>query len=329
MKKAFSSTFKYLLLLVALGLLILTFVYRQAIEDRIRLLGYTPPAAITKIAAEDTMTPAARHLFYLNQPKLEDKQAFRTDCPNGSEKTIVLGCYKSSESGIYLLKVDDPRLAGVEQVTAAHEMLHAAYDRLSSSEKARVNGWLESYFKSLSDKRLIDTINAYKQTEPHSLEDEMHSIFGSEVADLPPNLANYYKRYFTDRSKVADYAASYRSTFIKLKQQLQSYDQELKELKTNITNDKAEARSLINRLTSERGQLNAYRARNDADAYNAAATTYNANVDRYNQLAVVIESEVNRYNQIVDKRNQLAVTINGLSDELNANIETVKQAPDN
>src|SRR6185295_11567695 len=102
------------------------------------------------------MTPDTRRLFYVYHPVLEDKQAFNSHCTD-SEKTIVLGCY-ISRTGIYLYDVTDSRLNGVEQVTAAHETLHAAYERLSSSERKRVDGLTAQAFAQVTDQRIKDTI---------------------------------------------------------------------------------------------------------------------------------------------------------------------------
>ncbi len=100
---------------------------RDAIYDWWRLHDYAPPAAAVQFADDTTMTAKARTLFYINHPKLEQSVAFNGECPNNSEKAIVLGCYHPNQNGIFLFMVNDKTLSGVEQVTAAHEMLHAAY----------------------------------------------------------------------------------------------------------------------------------------------------------------------------------------------------------
>ncbi len=37
----------------------------------------------------------------------------------------------------------------------------------------------------------------------------MHSVLGTEVANLPPALENYYKQYFTNRQAIVNYANQY------------------------------------------------------------------------------------------------------------------------
>jgi hypothetical protein len=115
------------LLVLWLALLGATAYNRQNIIDWWRLWNYQAPAAIAQLATQDTMTAYARRIFYVNNAALDSKTVFSKQCPNnGGEQTIVLGCYHSNQAGIFLLGVTDPRLNGVEQVTAAHEMLHVA-----------------------------------------------------------------------------------------------------------------------------------------------------------------------------------------------------------
>ncbi|MBX4188818.1 hypothetical protein KW792_01840, partial [Candidatus Saccharibacteria bacterium] len=52
----------------------------QALSDWAALRGYTPPLPVKSLAAQDTMTPYATHVFYVNHPDLEsDTTQFRSD----------------------------------------------------------------------------------------------------------------------------------------------------------------------------------------------------------------------------------------------------------
>ncbi len=50
------------------------------------------------------------------------------------KRNAILGCYNPSSRDIYIYNVTNSELDGVKEVTAAHEMLHAAWERLSESE---------------------------------------------------------------------------------------------------------------------------------------------------------------------------------------------------
>jgi hypothetical protein len=305
MRTRWLQTGVLVLLLLAIGLI---FIRRQAISDWLRLVRYTPPAAVAALASDDTMTATAKNLFYVNHPDITTGKDFTSHCPAGTEKTVVLGCYVGNDGGIYIYRVTDARLNGVEQVTAAHEMLHAAYRRLSGPERAKVNAMLEDFYAhDLHDARIKSTLDAYRSSEPHDLDNEMHSIFGTEVADLPPALEAYYRHYFTNRQAVTNYTAVYQSEFSSRQAQVAAYDATLKSLKQQIDEDKASLQQQQSKLDALQAQVQADRARGDQAAYDADARAYNQQVSTYNALIRAVTDEINRYNEIVDKRNAVAL----------------------
>jgi hypothetical protein len=127
-------------------------VKNQAIYDWLHLRNYQPSAAIAQLATDTTMNSATERLFYVYHPELQTKEVFNQSC-SGSEQTIVLGCYVSRQ-GIYLYNVTDERLKGVIQVTAAHETLHAAYERLSGSERKKVDAMTANAYAQVTDERV-------------------------------------------------------------------------------------------------------------------------------------------------------------------------------
>jgi len=196
----------YLVLLGLIAILVLVGINRLAIQDWFKLRGYQPPAAVAQLASQDTMNNYTRHLFYLNKPQLLGTvSSFRQSCPENKD-TIVLGCYHSDQNGIYIYAVADPTLAGIQQVTAAHEVLHAVYARLSSHDRAQLDSQLEAFYKDgLTDSRVLAEVKLYQQTEPHDVMDEMSCTFGTELASLPAPLEAYYHQYFTNRSAIVAY----------------------------------------------------------------------------------------------------------------------------
>lgn len=305
MRKRWLQTGALVFLLLVMGVI---FVKRQAIGDWLRLVGYTPPATVSALASDDTMTAAAKNLFYVNHPDITTGQDFTTHCPAGTEKTVVLGCYVGNDNGIYIYRVTDARLNGVEQVTAAHEMLHAAYRRLSEAERTKVNTMLEDFYAhGLHDERIKSTIDAYRSSEPHDIDNEMHSIFGSEVPDLPPALEAYYRQYFTNRKVVTDYTAAYQAEFSNRQAQVAAFDATLKSLKQQIDADKATQQQQQTELDQLKTKLKTDQAQGDIAAYNADARRYNQLADAYNRLINTLSAEIDRYNQIVDQRNAVAL----------------------
>jgi hypothetical protein len=311
----------YALLLALLCFPVWVYLNAQALTDWAQLRGYTPPIAVKTLADQDTMTTYARHVFYVNHPDLENNAAqFRTDCSE-SEQTIVLGCYRPNQRGIFVYNVQDKRLAGVQQVTAAHEMLHAAYDRLSSKDKKNIDSQLMDYYNhDLKDQRIIDTINAYKQTEPNDLVNEMHSIFGTEIADLPTPLQTYYAKYFANRQAITTYASAYENEFTTREQQVKADDAKLAELKVQIQTQEDSLQSQSAKIDSDRSRLDSERASGDISSYNAGVAPFNREVQAYNSGVQRLHRDISTYNQLVVERNAIAQELTSLASAIDTRL---------
>lgn len=304
--------------LSVIALLIVLILESQNILDAIKIMGYTEPPDVATIMQQDTMTNYAAHLIKLNHTQIESSAVFSKQCPNnGGEKTIVLGCYHSGENGIFILKVNDPTLDGVEQVTEAHEMLHAAYERLSSSERNYIDSQLLSYYKNdLTDPRLKQVIDAYKKTEPNDVVNEMHSVFGTEVMHLPPALESYYHKYFSNRQAVAAYAAKYQSVFTTRQQQAAHDKALLTALKQQVDAVEADLSVKLSSINSQQGQLEAEKAKGDINGYNAGVASYNAHIDAYNAEVGQLKNLINQYNALVAAYNSVVLRESQLYKEL-------------
>lgn len=322
--KRFGRVVRVFFGLAIIGLLAGAYIKRFEIYDTWRLRNYTPPAQVVSLADSTSMNAYGRRLFYVNRPSIEDKDSFVRNC-GAQEKTIVLGCYISGR-GIYILTVTDSRLDGVEQVTAAHEMLHAAYDRLSSSDKQQITTWLEEAYKQTTDQRIKDTIEQYRKNKA-DVGNELHSILGTEVGSLGPDLEQYYKRYFTDRSAVVAYSARYEAVFTERKQQIASYDTELAQLEQQFKTKSAELDATQQALTAERTRLSALLAAGDRTSYNAGVGPYNSRVQAYNTAVAQTNALVAQYKATLEKRNAVAQETQDLVKALDDSISSRSSLP--
>lgn len=313
-------------LLVWLTILGFIAIHRQDAYDWWKLQNYEVPSNVSQLASQNAMTDYAEKVFYVNEPLITPKGNFGEYCPdNGGEQTIVLGCYHSKQNGIYVLQVTDPRLNGVEQVTAAHEMLHAAYDRLGVKERERVDAMLTEYYQNgLSDERIKKTIDSYKRTEPTELVNEMHSIFGTEVQNLPVKLEEYYRQYFYNRQKVVGFANAYQGEFTSRKATVAAYDAKLAVMKAQIDQMNANLATLQSKINHSQSNLNNLRSSNVA-GYNAAVPAHNALVNAYNAAVEQLRSTIRQYNELVNARNAVAVEADQLRQELSSQPSTINQ----
>ncbi len=320
-KRIVSRTFG-LIFVAAVGV---AWLQHNAIYDWLRLRNYTPPLAVTQLADTDSMTAYARHLFYVNRPAVQVRGDFNLSCPNnGGEQTIILGCYHSHQTGIYVYSVTDAKLNGVEEVTAAHEDLHAIYDRLSTKDRNYVNSLLLSYYQNdLHDQRLIDTIEAYKKSEPNDVVNEMHSVFGTEASNLPPALEQYYSKYFTNRATIVSYSQQYEQTFTNMKAQATQVSAQIKDIENQLNNYKSQIDQLQSSLTSERQYLESNRDTSDVAQYNSRVDAYNTKLASYQSLISTYNKLVVQHNQLVNQYQAIAVETNQLIQELNSRTPTV------
>lgn len=325
-KKQPRKVLRIAFLLMWLLALIVIALNRQAIYDWWQLRDYAPPTVVSSLASQTTMTDYGRKVFYINRPSLTSDSEFAKACPNSTaEQTIVLGCYHSNQRGIYLLDVRDPRLEGVEQVTAAHEMLHAAYDRLSSAEREQVEAMLKDYYQnSLTDERIKKTINAYKNSEPDDLMNEMHSIFATEITNLPKALEDYYKKYFTNRAQIVAFANKYQAEFSSREAAVEQADRQLTGMKKQIDSLQTSVKQKQNEVSTERKRLVALRSSN-VETYNAEVPAYNRLVEEYNSQVQELRSLISSYNSLVNKRNAIALEENQLVDALSNNVQTIQE----
>lgn len=295
-------------------------VYRQSILDWWTLRSYTAPVNIKQLADEDTMVGWGRDLFYVSEPQVEDSSTFNMNCSHTGEKTIVLGCYTAQR--IYVYNVIDPRLNGVKQVTAAHEMLHAAYQRLDDGIKNQVDAWITAELPKVTDQRLKALIALYNKNEPGELLNEMHSILGTEYGNLSPELENYYKQYFSDRSKIVGYANAYQSVFTASQSRIDQLETQLNRLKQQIDANTDEINQQRASLNSQNAQLNAMR-QSDPETYNRQVPSYNTQVQAYNNLVVETRNLIDQYNQLVTEHNNEATAQNSLYQSLDSHYQTV------
>jgi len=306
----------FVLLLIAI---FLVWHNRWWIYDEYRLSGYTPPEAISQIASEDQLTNYSKTLLYVYHPALENSTQFNNHC-HVSTVAVVLGCTVIGR-GIYLYDIKDSTLNGVEQVTAAYEMLHVGYSRLSSSQLKTINQLVISTYNKLSvtNPFLRAQYQSYLKTEgPGAIDNEMHSTLGTEIANLPPALENYYKQYFKNRQIIVNFENQYQSVFTSRESTLASDDAKLSSQKSQIDSLNATLAYELSEIKTQQSNLNTLKANRDYSGYNSDVVAYNALVDQYNAQLATLQNLINSYNALVALRNSVAISENKLSNEINS-----------
>jgi hypothetical protein len=286
---------------------------RQYIIDKYNAWEFKPSPEIAQIANDVGLNENGRFYYFASRPELDFAKEFNGECRSREQGNAILGCYKNQR--IYIYNVNDERLNGLKEVTAAHEMLHAAYERLPESDKKVVNTLLEKEYRKNSDAEFSKRMDYYKRNQPGEEYNELHSIIGTEFADISPQLEDYYKRYFNNRSQVVALHSKYSDKFKELKQGSASLRKELENLSISINNASLKYNRDISNLNSEINTFNS-RAKNgdfssQEDFLNERRylikSTRKLEQDRANINRYIGQYESKRieYNKLVDESNSM------------------------
>jgi phage shock protein A len=265
-----------------------------------------PNAAIERLALETAMTRSAQRLFYRQNPQIEPREEFYVTCSKIVDQGVTLGCYKKRgmTGQISIQRVTDPRLAGIMEVTAAHEMLHAAYELLSRSERDDLAPRLVKAVSRVKDQRLINVLNNYRDKDIELYHNELHSHLGTELTNLgDPKLEQHYQRYFSDRQRIVALADKSRRTIRQLdeqaealKPQIDSLEARLKQIKPELDQSEADLKASSAELERLQAQLEQTKA--------SAELAFSQGDTVGNQLAANFEQQKAEYNRQVDIHNQ-------------------------
>jgi hypothetical protein len=299
---------------------------RQFIVDQFTVWQYDMPAAVAVLAEDSGMNDHGKFLFEASQPELNDRANFNKNCTMRESQAIVLGCYATRR--IYVFDVTDERISGVRIVTAAHEMLHAAYERLGAGERERVGKLLNEQLARTTDQELLDLVKIYEETEPGQELNELHSLFATEVADLIPDLETYYEKYFTDRSKVVAAYAKYHKVFSDLDARAKELEKQLNAKNAEITAATAQYQSDVAQLTADINEFNACAGKPNCFASQAAFQRARAAlIARQNALtnaADQINAQVEEYNAGVAELNELGIEAKNLNQSIDSHAPTIE-----
>ncbi len=236
--------------------------------------------AIEDIVAGAGMTDLGRRLFLSASPTVEDPDTLIQSCAEvdstaGPEGTHTFGCLIGGR--IHLRSFSPPEVRDLIYVVAAHELLHVVYGRLSRAERLALDPELLAAreVNAVLEERL-EVYTEVAEDTPN----EVHSLLGTEFADVSAPLEAHYGEYF-DRALV-----------------LEAFQRTLGDREDEIRALKATIGDLEARLDAIQAELDAQDAAGDIEGYNA-------NVGRFNALVAEHNAAVRRVNALVDEDNRL------------------------
>lgn len=293
---------------------------RWATSDRYITWRNPPDPAVVEMADKTGMSSLGRRIFFASLPCIDNAEEFNANCLEIETTMIILGCYNRGR--IHVFNVGDARIADAKHVTSAHEMLHAAYVRLSKSERGRVNSLLEEAYQQAGENvELHDVMAEYARVEPEQRYNELHSILGTEYAVLPPELEEYYARYFTDRSKVVDMAFQYRKVFKNLEIEQSRLKDQLDRLAEIITADASILDTMIHWLNSDIEVFNMKKFYSSSE-FDEEKEILLETEREINELRAQIEANIRRHDKLAEEYNNLGGKINQLNRQLDSKSQT-------
>jgi len=318
-KRGFWQRYWWVAAIAVLGLSLL--VDQQVVWDLWNGLGYRPDETMKGIEADLELTGTGRRVFAAAQPVVEGATAFNGHCGEHSDEVSVLGCY--TDGRIYIYQITDEQLELANQVTAAHELLHAVWERMSESEREEVTTWLEE----------VKSENAewFKtELETYGTEDEIEEIYtraGTKLAELPEGLERHYAKYFKNRARIVEMYKTYEAPFAELRGEIERLYTEIEQVGAEIESERAAYEQAVDALDAE------------IDRFNACADTVNcfteAEFERQ-RSTLVAESEalevqrtslnqkIDENNARIDKYMARQEALGGLYDLMDSNIEHVE-----
>lgn len=303
------------------------FMNQRFVADQLSVWSYNAPENVQQIEERVDFTGKGRFYFYATQPEVASSDTFNQDCPRQETNSPILGCYASGR--IFIFDIKNEQLDGIKEVTAAHEMLHAVWERMSANEQKRVGSLLRSEYAKLIDGELKDRMDYYARTEPGEFENELHSIIGTEFKNISPALESYYRQFFEDRQKVLALHAKYDALFKSLVTQRDTLFEQLQTLGKTIETRSEAYNAAVTQLSSDIASFNTRAENGDFSSINQFNRERTAMITRTNELTAErasINADIIRYNSLFSQYEEIATQIETLNKSIDS-ITDLKPAP--
>lgn len=293
--------------------------------DIVKANSYTPSSEMQEIIDKLDLTERGDRTLRAAHPNLASRTTFNEKCNSHDSEIYVLGCYVTNDDVIYLYNIEVKELDGVRESTAAHELLHAVYNRLPFWEKNDLNLKLRKVYDSLDETSDIKTsMELYSDDEFY---DELHSRIGTEIKTLPSELEEHYAKIFKDQDKIVDFYDQYSGTFKKLEKELDELGKKIETGKKYIDEETARLDALAAELNKK---IEDYNSRIQSGNYSSVATAQaegNAIQKEITDLEnayKALNDYITEYNKMIDEYNNNVIQTNDILDSINSNSSKVE-----
>lgn len=305
---------------------VVAFMHRQEISDFMRARGYDASSEIIEISDHLRLTSTGKRVFLATRPTLDGSQKFNERCQavEHTEDGHVLGCY--SEDAIHLFDVTDERISGVVEVTAAHELLHAVWTRLGAGEREELSDRLRAAYEDLAEERpeLTERMSVYEHLSDAEFANELHSVLGTEVRELPEWLEDHYAQWFIDRSLVVDDFDGYHSVFTELQDRADALNEELSAIRDEVEQRNSDYEAAVEQYNADarsfRERNEAYEFADDPDEFERIRSDLEARSAALDDERASIQGRIDKYEELRQELQSLSQTSDELDQHLNSDL---------
>lgn len=313
-RSTLGRVFATLILIVILACGTFVWIHRGEISVRIDALGYHPTPAMSKLEQRLALTNEGSALFHASRPTLDASSAFTQQCSgvNHSEGGYLLGCF-TSERLIHLFQVEDERLSGIVEVTATHELMHAAWARFPVSEQNQLVKKLTHLYKEKiqTEQDFKERMEVYKNLSRKDFANELHSIFATEVAHLPRWLEHHYSKWLADRKQTITYFNHYHDIFVSLKQEAEALQTQMRELREKVEQGTARYEHDVQQFNQDVKEFN---RRNDAFEFSDQPEEFDRLASDLRQRKTELDVRHKEFEHDVERYEDMRETLKSLSD---------------
>ncbi|QNE46437.1 hypothetical protein F1C58_05610 [Glaciihabitans sp. INWT7] len=314
------------LILVAAG--VLAFLGFQRLLDQYTVWTFRPSAEVSALIDSSHLTEEGRFQFLASKPVIESSTTFASSCASNQEGSGILGCYLPRNRSIHLFAVTDPRLLGLTDVVAAHEMLHAVWDRLNTAQQQQLVPLLEHEAAKLAGNADFQArLEYYAKNEPGERDNELHSIIGTEIASISPELEAHYAKWLGDRQAIVALQVKTDAVFTDLENRSIALSSSLDSLRSTIDAEYAAYTSGYAQLNADIRRFNArtdFTSNRQIDLAEAALDARQVALDA--KYADVL-AKTAEYNADRDELKALSEQTAGLNSALNQGPGTTLSTP--
>lgn len=319
---------RWLIVIVGVGAVYAIVQHGTFLRDYWIVAQFTPSAEVQQSIERTKLTEHGVFLAEAAKAQFADASTFNESCRGQHESEgggyTTLGCYIVPFGNIYAYRIENKSLEGIDDVVLVHEVLHAAWDRLSEEKRAELEKQLEEAYEKVRTKKFAERMEHYALTEPGERANELHSILPTEFTTLTPELEEYYSQYFSDRQAVVKLYLKYNKPFTDLQIKLEALEKKITKAEKYITKQNAVLEAAIQAHNGQLAQLKRDGTSIDLTSV-AEVNAYNARVDAINTQASVLNQRSSELRAVYDEyiKNIKSYNAAGIAlNELNAEIDS-------